>query len=46
MGKLVAVTRNQEKVEKGFFEEPWAPLYIITGLVIATVLPSRSSLRR
>jgi ech hydrogenase subunit A len=38
MGKLVTVTRNQEKVEKGFFQEPWAPLYIITGLVIATVL--------
>ncbi|MDK2890675.1 MAG: ech hydrogenase subunit [Methanoculleus sp.] len=38
MGKLIAVTRNQEKVEKGFFEEPWAPLYIITGLVVATVL--------
>jgi ech hydrogenase subunit A len=38
MGKLVTVTRNQKKVEKGFFEEPWAPLYIITGLVIATVL--------
>nr|WP_284738391.1 proton-conducting transporter membrane subunit [Methanoculleus sp. CWC-02] len=38
MGKLVAVTRQAERVEKGFFEEPWAPLYIITGLVIATVL--------
>ena len=38
MGKLVAVTRNQEKVEKGFFEESWAPLYIITGLVVAAVL--------
>nr|WP_317064347.1 proton-conducting transporter membrane subunit [Methanoculleus sp. Wushi-C6] len=38
MGKLVTVTRNQEKVEKGFFEEPWAPLYIITGLVAAVVL--------
>jgi NADH:ubiquinone oxidoreductase subunit 5 (chain L)/Multisubunit Na+/H+ antiporter, MnhA subunit len=38
MGKLVTVTRSQEKVEKGFFEESWAPLYIITGLVIAAVL--------
>ena len=38
MGKLVAVTRNVERVEKGFLEEPWAPLYIITGLVIAAVL--------
>ena len=37
MGKLVAVTRNTERVEKGFFQEPWAPLYIITGLVIAAV---------
>ncbi len=38
MGKLVTVTRNTERVEKGFFEESWAPLYIITGLVIAAVL--------
>lgn len=38
MGKLITVTRNTERVEKGFFQEPWAPLYIITGLVIAAVL--------
>jgi ech hydrogenase subunit A len=38
MGKLIAITRNREQVEKGFFEEPWAPLYIITGLVVAAVL--------
>uniref|UniRef100_UPI0032C005EA NADH-quinone oxidoreductase subunit 5 family protein n=1 Tax=Methanoculleus sp. 7T TaxID=2937282 RepID=UPI0032C005EA len=37
MGKLVTVTRGAERVEKGFFEESWAPLYIITGLVIAAV---------
>ena len=37
MGKLVTVTRNTERVEKGFFQESWAPLYIITGLVIAAV---------
>lgn len=37
MGKLVTVTRETERVEKGFLEEPWAPLYIITGLVIAAV---------
>ncbi|WP_292489313.1 proton-conducting transporter membrane subunit [Methanoculleus sp. 10] len=37
MGKLVAVTRNVERVEKGFLEEPWAPLYITTGLVVAAV---------
>ena len=38
MGKLVTVTRGRERVEKGFFEESWAPLYIITGLVAAVVL--------
>ncbi|MFA7072838.1 MAG: proton-conducting transporter membrane subunit [Methanoculleus sp.] len=37
MGKLVTVTRETERIEKGFLEEPWAPLYIITGLVIAAV---------
>jgi ech hydrogenase subunit A len=37
MGKLVTVTREVERIEKGFLEEPWAPLYIITGLVIAAV---------
>ncbi len=37
MGKLVTVTRNAERVEKGFLEEPWAPLYITTGLVVAAV---------
>ena len=35
MGKLITVIRGAEKIEKGFFEEPWIPLYIITGLVIA-----------
>ena len=38
MGKLVAVTREQERVEKGILEEPWAPLYILTGLVVAATL--------
>ncbi len=38
MGKLVAVTREQERVEKGVLEEPWAPLYILTGLVVAATL--------
>lgn len=38
MGKLITVTRGQERVEKGFFEEPWVPLYIITALVAAVVL--------
>ncbi|MGB4757244.1 MAG: proton-conducting transporter membrane subunit, partial [Candidatus Methanoculleus thermohydrogenotrophicum] len=28
MGKLVTVTRGVERIEKGFLEEPWAPLYI------------------
>jgi ech hydrogenase subunit A len=37
MGKLVTVTRGVERIEKGFLEEPWAPLYIITGLVVAAV---------
>jgi ech hydrogenase subunit A len=37
MGKLVTVTREVERIEKGFLEEPWAPLYIITGLVVAAV---------
>ncbi|NLZ30762.1 MAG: NADH-quinone oxidoreductase subunit L [Methanomicrobiales archaeon] len=37
MGKLVTVIRGVERIEKGFLEEPWAPLYIITGLVIAAV---------
>jgi len=37
MGKLVTVTQGTKQVEKGFLEEPWAPLYIITGLVIAAV---------
>ena len=37
MGKLVTVTRETERIEKGFLEEPWAPLYIITGLVVAAV---------
>ncbi len=37
MGKLVAVTRGTERVEKGFFEEPWAPLYITTGIVVLVV---------
>lgn len=38
MGKLVAVTREQERVERGVLEEPWAPLYILTGLVVAATL--------
>jgi len=38
MGKLVAVTHEQERVEKGVLEEPWAPLYILTGLVVAATL--------
>jgi len=38
MGKLVAVTRERERVEKGILEEPWAPLYILTGLVVAATL--------
>lgn len=38
MGKLVAITREQERVERGVLEEPWAPLYILTGLVVAATL--------
>jgi len=38
MGKLVAVTRERERVEKGILEEPWAPLYLLTGLVVAATL--------
>lgn len=37
MGKLVTVPHGAERIEKGFLEEPWAPLYIITGLVVAAV---------
>ncbi len=37
MGKLVAVTRGTERIEKGFLEEPWVPLYITTAIVILVV---------
>ncbi len=37
MGKLVAVTRYRTKVEKSFRQERWAPLYVLTALVAATV---------
>ncbi len=38
MGKLVAVTRYRKKVEGSFRQERWAPLYTLTGLVVATVV--------
>jgi ech hydrogenase subunit A len=38
MGKIVAVTRYQKRVEGTFWEERWMPLYILTALTTMTVL--------